>query len=124
MRTYRRERVRATRAHGQARAALGLGFAVLAATAPLAAQGLSGAAVEGRVLGADSTVLEQAIVRVSNVSNGGRWETRTNARGRYFIENLSVGGPYRIEVRAIGFAPVAGQPGRGTGKPGGALPRG
>jgi hypothetical protein len=43
---------------------------------------------------------------VTNGSNGERWQGTTNAGGRYFLENLSVGGPYRIEVRAIGFKPA------------------
>jgi hypothetical protein len=50
--------------------------------------------------------LEQAIVQVTNTSNGERWQTTTGARGRYFIEYLSVGGPYRIEVRAVGYVPA------------------
>jgi hypothetical protein len=48
----------------------------------------------------------QAIVQVTNTSNGERWQTTTGARGRYFLEHLSVGGPYRIEVRAVGFEPA------------------
>ena len=70
--------------------------------APLSAQGATGAAVEGRVFARDSTPIEQAMVRVLNTSNGERWQTTTTGRGRYFVEYLSVGGPYRIEVRAVG----------------------
>ncbi len=73
---------------------------------PLAAQGVTGAAVEGRVLGVDSTPVEQAIVQVLNTSTGERSQATTGARGRYFIEYLSVGGPYRIEVVAIGYEPA------------------
>jgi hypothetical protein len=58
------------------------------------------------VLGVDSTPVEQAAVHVTNTSNGERWRTTTSARGRYFIEYLSVGGPYRIEVRAVGYDPA------------------
>ena len=43
---------------------------------------------------------------MTNSSNGERWQTTTSARGWYFIEYLSVGGPYRIEVRAVGYEPV------------------
>ena len=94
--------------HSRMRAALavlGLAASLLCATPPLAAQGATGAAIEGRVLDRDSTPVEQAIVHVTNTSTGERWQTTTSARGRYFIEYLSVGGPYRIEVSAIGFAP-------------------
>jgi hypothetical protein len=86
-------------------AALGVAASLLCAAPPLTAQGLSGAAVEGRVLDRASTPLEQAVVHVTNTSTGERWQTMTTARGRYFIEYLSVGGPYRIEVSAIGFTP-------------------
>ena len=77
------------------------------ASSPLAAQGASGAAVVGRVLGRDSIPVDQATVRILNHSNGERWAATTNARGLYVIEYLSVGGPYRIEVRAVGYRPAA-----------------
>ena len=86
-------------------AVLGLGAALVFAASTLAAQGVTGAAIEGRVLDRDDTPLEQAIVFVTNTSTGERWQTSTSARGRYFIEYLSVGGPYRIDVSAIGYAP-------------------
>jgi hypothetical protein len=89
-----------------ARAILAL-IAVLGwAAGPLAAQGVTGAGIEGRVVGVDSMPLEQATVHVVNTSSGERWQTKTNARGRYFLEYLSVGGPYRIEVRAVGYTPA------------------
>jgi Carboxypeptidase regulatory-like domain len=78
---------------------------VISGAAPLAAQGVTGAALEGRIVGVDSTPLEQAIVLATNTSNGERWQTTTSSRGRYFLEHLSVGGPYRIEGRAVGFEP-------------------
>ena len=87
-------------------AILALVAALLPAATPLVAQGLRGAAVHGRVLDLGSTPVEQAIVHIVNASNGERWQTVTGARGRYFIEYLSVGGPYRIEVRAIGYEPA------------------
>ena len=74
--------------------------------APLSAQGVDGAAIGGRVLDSDSAPVLEAVVLVTNGSNGERWQGTTNASGRYFLENLSVGGPYRIEVRAIGFEPA------------------
>jgi hypothetical protein len=74
--------------------------------APVAAQGVTGAAIAGRVFGPDSAPVAEAVVLVANGSNGERWRTTTNARGGYFVEHLSVGGPYRIEVQAIGFEPA------------------
>jgi hypothetical protein len=87
-------------------AVLGLEAAVFWAAGSLEAQGVTGAAIEGRVVRVDSTPVEQAVVHVTNTSNGERWRTTTSARGRYFIEYLSVGGPYRIEVRALGYLPA------------------
>ena len=49
--------------------------------------------------------MEQAVVHVTDISTGERWQTTTSARGRYFIEYLSVGGRDRIDVSAIGFTP-------------------
>lgn len=72
----------------------------------LHAQGVAGAAIEGRVLEARGAAIAEAEVLAVSASNGERWRTRTSEAGRYTLEHLSVGGPYRIEVRAIGFAPV------------------
>ena len=46
------------------------------------------------------------MVTVTNTADGGRWRTTTRADGRYAFEYLSVGGPYAIEARAIGFRPA------------------
>ncbi len=75
-------------------------------TASLAAQGVTGAAIQGRVTGLDSTAIEDATVLVTNASNGERWQAVTGAKGRYYLEQLSVGGPYLVEIRAIGYAPA------------------
>jgi len=79
---------------------------VAAAAGPVEAQGVTGAAIDGRIFGEDGTPLELAVVEVVNTTNGERWRAKTGARGRYFLEYLSVGGPYRIEVRAIGYQPA------------------
>ena len=74
----------------------------------LAAQGVTTAALFGTVTGADSTAIEDAVVTVTNTATGERWQTATRARGSYVFEYLSVGGPYLLEVRAIGFSPGQG----------------
>ena len=74
----------------------------------LAAQGVTTAALVGTVTGSDSTALEDAVVTVTNTATGERWQTATRARGSYVFEYLSVGGPYLLEVRAIGFSPAQG----------------
>ena len=76
----------------------------------LAAQGVTSAAVTGRVTSETRGVVENAIVLLTNTTTGARQQTTTNSAGRYNIENATPGGPYTVEVRAIGF-----QPGSKTG---------
>ena len=79
--------------------------AALASTV-LSAQGVTTAGIKGVVTGADSAGIPNASVTVTNAATGERWETITGTRGRYALEYLSVGGPYSIEARAIGFTPA------------------
>jgi Carboxypeptidase regulatory-like domain len=72
----------------------------------LDAQGVTGAALQGRVLRPDSSGIEDAAVMVTNTVNGERWRTVSHAKGRYSLEQLSIGGPYVVEVRAVGYAPA------------------
>jgi hypothetical protein len=69
------------------------------------AQGVTTAAIEGVVTGADSA-LESAEVQITNLATGERWRATTTRVGRYAFEHLAPGGPYRVEVRAIGYAPA------------------
>jgi Carboxypeptidase regulatory-like domain len=86
---------------------LGAAGLCLAGATRLPAQGVTGAALEGRVASAGGVALADAEVRVANLANGERWRVTTSGDGRYAFEHLSPGGPYRVEVRAIGFAPVS-----------------
>lgn len=71
----------------------------------LVAQGVTAAAIQGRLTQADGSPIAGATVHVVNLSNGRRWEVVTHSAGGYVIEDAGVGGPYRIEARALGFAP-------------------
>ena len=73
---------------------------------PLVAQGVTSAALYGVVRGPDANPIADAVVTVTNTADGGRWRTTTPAGGRYTFEYLSVGGPYTVEARAIGFRPA------------------
>lgn len=73
----------------------------------LPAQGVTTAAIQGTVMGEDRTPIAGATVRVTNALNGRRWEARTRTAGGYLFEDVAVGGPYRIEAHAVGFAPEA-----------------
>jgi hypothetical protein len=86
--------------------AVGIAARVLLTAEPAEAQSVTGAAIQGQVVASDSVPVEEATVLVTNTSNGGRWRTVTTSGGRYRFEQLSVGGPYRIEVQAIGFQPA------------------
>ena len=83
-------------------------FAFLAALLPVvpaAAQGVTSAAVSGRLTDESHAPVEQAVVNLINTSNGQRYSTRSSSDGRFYFENAQVGGPYTLEVRALGFAP-------------------
>lgn len=69
----------------------------------LAGQGVTSAAVQGRVTSETRGNVQSAIVVLTNTSTGARQQTTTNAAGRYNLENATPGGPYTIDVRAIGF---------------------
>ena len=80
---------------------------LLAATSrPLSGQGVSGAALEGHVTATGGQALESAIVELTDPSTGARWRTTTRTGGRWFLENLPVGGPYRATARAVGYSPA------------------
>jgi len=72
----------------------------------LAAQGVTTAELYGVVQGPDSSGIGDAVVTVTNVADGERWRTTTHADGRFAFEYLSIGGPYTVEARAIGFRPA------------------
>lgn len=73
----------------------------------LAAQGVTTATIQGTVRREDDVPVPGATVRVTNTLNGRRWELVTPSSGGFLLENVPVGGPYGIEVRALGFAPEA-----------------
>ena len=84
------------------------GFVFLAAplAAPRAtAQGVTSAAVSGRLTDENKAAVEQAVVNLTNTTNGQRYSTRSGADGRFYFENVQVGGPYTLDVRALGFGP-------------------
>lgn len=71
----------------------------------LTAQGVTTAAVQGRVVGEDGSALAGVTVQLTNTANGRRWEIATRADGGYLLEGVAVGA-YRMDVRAVGFNPV------------------
>ena len=80
---------------------------VFAAVPHLNAQGTSAAAVRGVVTDDADQPVGDVIVTLRNSSTGARFETKTRANGAYNFENTTVGGPYVLEARSIGFNPAS-----------------
>jgi len=78
-------------------------LALSLATRTLGSQGITSAALQGRVVQGDGTPIDGAVITATLAGSGARWQVVTDAAGRYFVENVEVGGPYLIEVRAVGF---------------------
>ena len=71
------------------------------------AQGITSAALNGRVTGEAETAISSATIEIVHTPTGQRYQARSGPDGRYFFENLPVGGPFTISVRALGHEPQA-----------------
>jgi hypothetical protein len=90
----------------QVRACVAAGALALLAVAvagPLAAQGVTTAAVRGTILDEAGAPLSDVTLTLTNTSTGQRYAGVSRRDGRYNIENVAVGGPYVLEVRALGY---------------------
>jgi outer membrane receptor protein involved in Fe transport len=83
--------------------ACALAWASLAALQGVHAQGVTTAAVSGRVTDAGGQPMAGVQVSVTNRSTGFRTGTLTRVDGRYQVSSLEVGGPYQIVAQSIGF---------------------
>ncbi|HEY6809432.1 MAG TPA: TonB-dependent receptor [Gemmatimonadales bacterium] len=86
-----------------------LALAVVATVASgrsLAAQGVTSAAVVGRLVDETGAAVAGATITLVNGSNGRRYETRSADDGRYYFETVEVGGPYTLLARFLGFEPA------------------
>jgi hypothetical protein len=84
-------------------AAGALALLAVAAAGPLAAQGVTTAAVRGTILDEAGTPLSDVTLTLTNRSTGQRYAGVSRGDGRYNIENVAVGGPYVLEARALGY---------------------
>lgn len=91
---------------GVAVAGFGLLATVLGA-ADLAAQGVTTAAVSGRVTDNQNQPLENVTVTVTNEGTGIVNGSLTDESGRYLVPGLQIGGPYTVVAGAggLGYAP-------------------
>ncbi|HEX5632486.1 MAG TPA: carboxypeptidase-like regulatory domain-containing protein, partial [Gemmatimonadales bacterium] len=83
-------------------ATLALAWSALDA-ARLPAQGVTSAAVSGRVTDTTGTPLGAVQIEVVNRATGFVSLTQTRRDGRYFVAGLEVGGPYSVIARRIGY---------------------
>ena len=74
------------------------------------AQGVSSAAVAGRITDESGAPVPAAQLTLINGSTGQRYAARARDDGRYSFENVDVGGPYTLGARALGFEPKTGTP--------------
>jgi outer membrane receptor protein involved in Fe transport len=81
--------------------------ALLASIPRLAqSQGLTTGAISGTVVDDNSRPLENAQVEIRNLQTGFRTGALTRSTGRFFVQGLTVGGPYSVTVRLLGYTPV------------------
>jgi hypothetical protein len=101
------------------RLAGGVAFVALACAVSSAAyaQEITGAVV-GTVTDSAGAPVNNAKVRVTNVSNGASLNATTNGQGFFTIRNLAVGGPYQVVVTGADGASKSVQvPSIGIGQP-------
>lgn len=72
--------------------------------APTSAQGITTSAILGTVRAESGASVDGALVRVVNLSTGYATETRTRV-GSFLMQGLATGGPYRVVVSSLGYAP-------------------
>lgn len=79
-------------------------LALLGWTAPAAAQGVTTSAVTGRVTNEQGEPIDGASVVVTNTRTGAEYRAVTRGDGRFLLQGLQPGGPYRVQVSRVGLA--------------------
>lgn len=90
--------------------AAALALALLVPVRPAAAQGVTSGAIVGTVSDDAGAGVTGAILTLTNSSTGQRYSGQARFDGRFFFENVQVGGPYVLEARALGFSPARSEP--------------
>ncbi len=78
-------------------------FLVGIPSASLFAQGVTTAAMNGRVLEKNGEALPGANVVAEHLTSGSRYGTSTRADGKFNLPGLRVGGPYTVTVSLVGY---------------------
>ena len=79
-------------------------LALLGWTAPAAAQGVTTSAVSGRVTTEQGEPIEGAAVVATNTRTGAEYRAVTRGDGRFLLQGLQPGGPYRVQASRVGLA--------------------
>lgn len=90
--------------------AAALALALLVPVRPAAAQGITSGAVVGMVTDDAGAGVTGATMTLTNSATGQRYSGQARFDGRFYFENVQVGGPYVLEARALGFSPVRSEP--------------
>src|SRR5437867_7829735 len=77
--------------------------ALFVPTRAVTAQGVTSAAVAGRVTDESGAPVSSATLTLIASSTGQRYSRRSADDGRFNFENVAVGGPYTLQTRALGF---------------------
>jgi hypothetical protein len=72
-------------------------------TPDLFAQGITTAAITGRVIDAAGTPVAGASITAVHEPSGTRYSTLTRSDGRFTMPGMRVGGPYRVTIESIGY---------------------
>ena len=79
-------------------------LALLGWTAPATAQGVTTSAVTGRVTNEQGEPIEGAAVVATNTRTGAEYRAVTRGDGRFLLQGLQPGGPYRVQASRVGLA--------------------
>ncbi len=89
-----------------ARVISAVAIATLALSGSLLAQGVTTGAVRGRVADEAGNPIVGAVLTLTNTSTGIHYRGQSREDGQYGVENVTPGGPFVLEARAIGYRPV------------------
>jgi hypothetical protein len=83
--------------------AIGLALALLAFGSPAAGQGVTTGTMTGVVKDAQGAVVPGVSISAVHVPSGTTYEAVTRGDGRFFLDNMRVGGPYKVTAALAGF---------------------
>lgn len=83
-----------------------LGLACMLVHGRVQAQGVTSAAMTGRITSAERAGIAGAQVVAREVGTGTEYRVVTREDGRFLLTGMRPGGPYRIAVTALGYAPA------------------